>query len=404
MQPRETGRRRPGRALTRIVNRIRSRAYRWPPRLAGEPIRLASAARTCCLCILVCTAGCAQPPHVHFHTSDEYPERLSAWGVIQKQGDRLVLGDRVTVYDINTPLFSDYALKLRTLWMPAGTSAEFAARDSFAMPAGTIISKTFFYPLHDGIAQAADGWDGNVGELDLNQTRVVETRLLVRQDSGWEALPYVWRGDDAWLSLTGDLQNFDLQSGAGTVSLNYIVPTRNDCATCHATDRSGELRTIGIKTRHLNRGYHGAPANQLSEWQRQGLLRGASATDTWARNADWRQGGESVEHRARSYLDANCGHCHNPESATDTSGLWLDYQDHPPRRMGLCKPPIAAGRGTGGRAWSIAPGEPDASILTFRMATTDPGMRMPELGRTLAHTEAVATVNAWVASLGGECG
>ena len=281
MQSRETGRRRPGRALTGIANRIRSRVQRQPPRQIGGPFRSASAARACCLCILACVTGCAQPPHVRFHTPDEYPDRLSAWGVVQKQGDRLVLGDRVTVYDINTPLFSDYALKLRTLWMPAGTSAEFAARDSFAMPAGTIISKTFFYPLNGGIAQAAAGWDGNVGELDLNRTRVIETRLLVKQASGWEALPYVWRGDDARLSLTGDLQNFALESAAGTVSLNYIVPTRNDCATCHATGRSGELQTIGIKTRHLNRGYHGGPANQLAEWQWQGLLRGAPAAHTW---------------------------------------------------------------------------------------------------------------------------
>ena len=366
-------------------------------RLLGRLLRIS------CLGVLVSITACGQPPRVQFHTADEYPERLSAWGVVQKHGDRLVLGEKVTTYDINTPLFSDYALKLRTVWMPAGTGAEFAARDSYAMPAGTIISKTFFYPLNGGLAQAAAGWDGDVSGLDLARTRVIETRLLVKQASGWEALPYVWRGDDAWLALTGDLQNFNLRYGAGTVSLNYIVPTRNDCASCHATGHSGELQTIGIKTRQLNRGYHGAPANQLEDWQRRGLLRGAPTPSTWARNADWRNGDESVEHRARSYLDANCGHCHNPGSATDTSGLWLDYRDHPPRRMGLCKPPIAAGRGTGGRAWSIAPGEPDASILTFRMATTDPGMRMPEIGRTLAHTEAVTTVSAWVASLEGEC-
>lgn len=356
-----------------------------------------------CLGVLVWISACTAPPRVHFHAPDEYPERLSAWGVVQKAGDRLMFGERVTAYDINTPLFSDYALKLRTVWMPAGTSAEYADRDTYTMPAGTIISKTFFYPLNDGVARATSGWDGDVSGLDLTRTRVIETRLLVRQASGWDALPYIWRGDDAWLSLTGDLQTFKLQTGAGTVPLDYIVPTRNDCATCHATGRTRKLETIGIKTRHLNRGYHGAPINQLEDWAQRGLLVGLPESSTRARNADWHHGNEPVQHRARSYLDANCGHCHNPGSATDTSGLWLDYGDHPPRRTGLCKPPIAAGRGTGGRAWSIAPGDPDASILTFRMATTDPGMRMPELGRTLAHTEAVAAVSAWVASLDGEC-
>ncbi len=353
--------------------------------------------------MLLCAAACTAPPRVQFHPAGDYPEQLSAWGVLQKSGNRLVLGENVTAYDINTPLFSDYALKLRTIWMPAGTTATFAPRESYAMPTGTIVAKTFFYPLKGGIAQAAPGWDGDVSGLDLARTRLIETRLLVKQASGWDALPYIWRGDDAWLSLTGDLQTFDLHTAAGKAPLDYIVPTRNDCATCHATGEDGELQTIGIKTRHLNRGYHGAPANQLEGWAQHGLLTGAPPTSTWERNADWRHGDEPVQHRARSYLDANCGHCHNPDSATDTSGLWLDYRDHPPRRMGLCKPSIAAGRGTGGRPWSIAPGEPDASILTFRMAATDPGMRMPELGRTLADAEAVSVVSAWVASLEGEC-
>ncbi len=71
--------------------------------------------------------------------------------------------------------------------------------------------------------------------------------------------------------------------------------------------------------------------------------------------------------------------------------------------MGVCKPPIAAGRGSGGLLYSIVPGEPDESILTFRMETTDPGAMMPEIGRALVHHEGVELVRAWVASLNGEC-
>ena len=360
--------------------------------------------RAVCIGLIACVGGCTEAPPVRVHGAEAYPSRLSAWGVLQRHGDRLVLGKNVVAYDINTPLFSDYALKLRTVWLPAGTSAAFDEWQSYAMPVGTIISKTFFYPLDSqSNSAAASGWDGDIGKLDLTRTKLIETRLLVKQESGWDALPYVWRGDDAWLTITGDLQNFPLQIGARRVALDYIVPTRNDCIACHATGHAGAMRTIGIKTRHLNRGYHGAAANQLAVWQQRGLLRGLPPASHRARNADWRDGNETVEHRARSYLDANCGHCHNPDSAMDTSGLWLDYQDHPPRRMGLCKPPIAAGRGTGGRPWSITPGKPDASILTFRLAATDPAMRMPEIGRTLVHTEAVAVVRQWIGSLGGEC-
>ena len=70
-------------------------------------------------------------------------------------------------------------------------------------PVGTLITKTFFYPTDGGVAQAAESWDGRLETLDLARARLAETRLLVRQAEGWEALAYVWRGAEAWLSITG---------------------------------------------------------------------------------------------------------------------------------------------------------------------------------------------------------
>ncbi|MCZ6657348.1 MAG: hypothetical protein O7C67_08635 [Gammaproteobacteria bacterium] len=353
------------------------------------------------LCLV---AACAPVPEVSFHEAGDYPEHLSEWGVVVKRGDRLALGSGVLPYDINTPLFSDYALKLRTIWLPDGTTGRYADFEAFDLPTGTILSKSFFYPMRQGVAYAAHDWDGDVGALDLDQVRLIETRLLVKQAHGWDALPYIWHGDDAILTITGDLQTFDLNDGGSSIALTYIVPTRNECAACHATNHTtGALHPIGIKTRHLNRGYHGSPANQLVTWQEVGWLEGLPSPAAWSQNADWQDSTESVTHLARSYLDANCGHCHNPEGAADTSGLWLDYQDHPRRQIGECKPPIAAGGGTGGRLYSIVPGMPDASILVFRMAETNPSTRMPEIGRTLVHRRGLDVVTRWVASLDGVC-
>ncbi len=353
--------------------------------------------------VAVILAACA-PPEVRFHASGHYPERLSDWGVLLARRSGLVLGRDVTPYDVNTPLFMDHALKLRTVWMPPGTAAEFVNHARYDMPVGTVLSKTFFYPTEDGIAQAIPAWDGDVAGMEPDSARLVETRLLVRQSSGWDALPYVWRGDDAYLSLGGAIERFDLVVDGATAGLDYVVPTRNECASCHATKASRELLPLGIVTRQLNRGYRGGGDNQLDAWRHRGLLNGLPGPDEWPRNADWHGGDAATEHLARSYLDANCGHCHNPESVVDTTGLWLDYATHPMRRMGACKPPIAAGRGTGGRRYSIVPGQPEASILTFRMAATHPSERMPELGRTLVDRRAVAIVERWIASLPGTCG
>jgi hypothetical protein len=56
----------------------------------------------------------------------------------------------VLPYDLNTPLFTDYAHKLRTVWMPKGQSAVYNAENTFDFPVGTIISKTFYYPKGAG--------------------------------------------------------------------------------------------------------------------------------------------------------------------------------------------------------------------------------------------------------------
>ena len=60
---------------------------------------------------------------------------------------------------------------------------------------------------------------------------------------------------------------------------------------------------------------------------------------------------------------------------------------------------MAAGRGSGGREFDIVPGQPDQSIIMFRMTSVDPGIMMPELGKRLIHTEGVELIREWIAAL-----
>ena len=290
------------------------------------------------------------------------------------------------------PLFSDYAHKLRTIYIPESKSVTYHETDTFDFPVGTIVSKTFLYHSENNQVQLDSNWDGDPDSLNMETAQLIETRLLVRQAHGWDALPYVWRGNDAFLAISGDL--LSLKSSQG--DLNYLVPSKNQCASCHATNHTtGELLPIGLKARHLNRLQPGHAINQLA------LFEFTNLPEDVPRGAQWDD--VDVEHKARSYLDINCGHCHNPQGAADTSGLLLDYQNHALRDMGACKPPIAAGRGSGGFLYSIVPGKADESIMTFRLETTDPGAMMPELGRSIAHKEGLALVREWINSLDGQC-
>jgi uncharacterized repeat protein (TIGR03806 family) len=358
------------------------------------------------LTVGVLLGGCDTARDVRFFEPDQYPSQLSEWGVVHLEGDRLIHGDGMEAYDLNTPLFTDYAQKLRAIYQPPGSSATYQDSEAFDFPVGTIISKTFFYPKGAGasVVKASYEWASGQRTLNRRDVEVLETRLLVRQPDGWDALPYVWRGDDAVLTIAGTLRRLTIEYDDGTnAPLPYIVPTRNECAACHATDHStGELKPIGPRARHLNRAYLGSGENQLTAMAASGRLTGLPDQTRIPSNAD-SHGDAGIDEKARAYLDANCGHCHNAKGAADTSGLLLDAVTTASRALGICKPPIAAGQGTGGRSYSIVPGEPDDSILLFRMETDDPASRMPELGRSLVHREGVTLVRGWIEGLSGEC-
>jgi len=352
--------------------------------------------------LLALLCACSGDRPVTLHEPNQYPERLSAWGAISSDASVLLVPDHSYVYSLNTPLFTDYALKLRTIYLPDGTTGQYHASEAFDLPVGSVISKTFLYQSDDegGILLDAQ-WDENPASLADKSIRFVETRLLVHQPHGWDALPYVWRGDDAYLSITGDL--FTLNTADGE-AFNYIVPSRNECASCHASNHtSGEVQPIGIKARHLNREDPVHGRNQITDLSTAGWLQAVPDPATIPANARWGDATAELDHMARSYLDINCGHCHNEAGAADTSGLLLDYEDHAPGALGVCKPPIAAGRGSGGFNYSIVPGDAASSIMPFRMRTTNPATMMPELGRSLAHIEGAALIDAWINAMQGEC-
>ena len=104
----------------------------------------------------------------------------------------------------------------------------------------------------------------------------------------------------------------------------------------------------------------------------------------------------SINLRARAWLDINCAHCHNVNGPANNTGLYLDYYETDPKTLGIFKTPVAAGRGSGYLKYDIVPGEPDESILVYRFNSTDPGIMMPELGRTMIHKEGLELIKSWI--------
>lgn len=360
-------------------------------------------------------AGCGKSaPPVTLHAADRPPPTLSQWGVFLPERDALALNAGVVPYALNMPLFSDYALKLRTVWMPPGEQAVYRARGPLEFPVGTILSKTFHYEKAAGFAHGSMRVSARDeepeladGRLPLDRYVLVETRLLVRYADGWRAYPYVWndRQDDAYLAPAGDMRTITAVRDGAERLFTYLVPDTNQCAACHVTNHgSGALTPVGPKAWQLNRAFaeHGTGSSQLAEWAAAGLLDGLP--DDVPAGPNWFEPGTaSLDQRARAYLDANCAHCHNSDGAADTSALDLDLETPLGRDAGVCKPPVAVGRGSGDRPYDIYPGRPDLSILVYRMQETDPAIAMPELGRSTVHSEAVELVARWIEALDGRC-
>lgn len=288
-------------------------------------------------------------------------------------------------YDLQVPLFTDYAEKYRFVYVPNGKMASYHATEVFEFPVGSVLVKTFAYPA-------------DMRKPDEN-VRLIETRFLIHQENGWNAWTYVWNAEqtDAALKVAGTMTDVDFIDKSGTVrSINYIVPNKNQCKGCHSLN--GALSPIGPKARNLNKNfdYEGSSFNQLDLWQNHNILTGVPSYEDITKLPRMNDETAPLDRRARAYLDINCAHCHRAEGPGSTSGLFLTYGETNPTTWGYKKRPVAAGRGSGGLTYDITPGDAGASIIIHRMASTDPGVMMPEVGRTTVHAEGLALLRAWI--------
>jgi parallel beta-helix repeat protein len=291
------------------------------------------------------------------------------------------------IYDLTTPLFTDYANKYRFVFVPEGMAAAYRESDSdpIDFPIGTIIAKTFTIQ--------SDLRDENSAE------ELIESRLLIRRSEGWVALPYIWNDakTDAVLTVGGGSKAISwIDSSGATQMTNYSIPNTNNCANCHGETT---MQPIGPKARLLNKDYdYGSGAvNQLEHWASEGILTGVPAdTSTIVTIPDYTDTGADLDGRARGYLDINCAHCHSESGAADTSGLYLDYPRVFGTDTGECKPPVAAGDGSGGLDYDIVPGDAANSIMVYRMDSNELDVRMPEIGRSVIHTEGVDLITEWI--------
>lgn len=307
-------------------------------------------------------------------TAPGLPKKLSEFGFFTGPG-ATAPSPALLGYSLRTPLFSDYAEKQRFMYLPAGARVQADSSGRVEFPVGAALIKTFGY--------------GSGATF-----RPIETRVLLRRAGGWEALPYVWNADlsDADLKVAGTRLPITMTRADGRhEAISYAVPNKNQCKECHSS--AGAVVPIGPLVANLQFEPRAAKAFR-ARMEGPDVARFGGGP-VWN---DPKTG--SLDARARAYLMVNCAHCHNPKGSASNSGLFLNYEAVSDRAAtGIYKRPVAAGRGSGGHEFAIAPGQPDRSIVIHRMGSTEPGVAMPEVGRSMVHQEGVALIAEWISSL-----
>lgn len=319
--------------------------------------------------------------------SSAYPTTLSEYGYFVGTMRDMDPAPGVIPYDVAATLWADGSWKGRFIVLPEGEKAVFVEEEEWEFPEGTTIIKNFVLPL-------------DMNDLD-GPYRIVETRLLVRENNDWTSLTYVWDAEETEATRVriGTTVDYTLQGRDGApFSGTYVVPSETECRQCHGRSSDG-THLLGLVTGQVNKDIvvDGETQNQIYWLESQGIFSNTVGdVETMHRLVDPLDTAEPIHERARAYLHANCAHCHRQDAAASRSGLILTEWNTNDYTAGICKPPVAAGAGTGGRIHDIVPGDSEASIMVFRMDSVDPAIKMPELSNQIVDDFGVELIREWI--------
>ncbi|MEX2285961.1 MAG: PQQ-dependent sugar dehydrogenase [Planctomycetaceae bacterium] len=334
----------------------------------------------------------------------KFPHQLSETGLFASTKDHAP-APGVVPYSVNAQLYSDNAVKDRFVALPGDSKIEFDAvtypqpapgsTPGWRFPDNTVLVKTFSLEMEKG----------NPASLRRLETRILHHQRMPGNDDEygaqvWRGYTYLWNDEqtDAELLPAAGLNRKytirDASSPGGTREQTWHFPSRAECTLCHTM---AAKYVLGVNTLQMNKDhdYGDAIANQLETFDHLGLFTEPlpSHPATLPRLVDYHDASVNLDARVRSYLHANCSHCHRkwgggnaefqmlatlPLAQTGTLGVKPGQG-----QFGLNDPRL------------LVPGHPERSLIHHRMTLPELG-RMPHVASNVVDQPAIELVEEWI--------
>lgn len=308
----------------------------------------------------------------------DFPRKLSETGLFTAVPTQ-TLAPGIAPFSIHAPMWADGAESFRFLGLPEGqietklwTNGKGKPESKVTWPKDAVLAKTISMPMEQGAKDSAIK---------------VETQVLHYDGLAWNAYSYRWndQGTDAELvPAGGDERILELRGSqfpTGTHRYKYRFTSRAECLRCH-TSWSGYA--LSFQPQQIADGTALVAAGVITEdYLKRSPARLANPYDP--------QG--DLDMRARSWLHANCAHCHR-ENGGGAVPMMLNAELDLAETRTVSEKPTRGDFGIPA-ATLLSPGSPWRSVLVHRVATLGTN-RMPVIGSQMVDVKGLVLLERWL--------
>lgn len=335
-------------------------------------------------------------PNAAAKTRSDFPHRLSQTGLFRSTRDHEP-APGVVPFVVNVPLWSDGTTADRLLAVPGNGRITLDPKGNWQLPEGSVLARTVSIEMEKGKPESR---------------RRIETQVLHLEADSWRPYSYAWTDDQSDAVLVDakgssrTVAVVDPSAPGGKRTLDHRIHARVECILCHNPWVEKKTTVFGpqsasplsMNTAQMNRPsrYGEQQINQLTAFHEMGLLASPPEPDKLPRLANPYDESGDLEQRVRAYWQVNCSHCHQFNAGgTATIALGIEVPLAETKTIGAR--PIQGTFGIPG-ARIIAPGEPERSVLYYRISKLGGG-RMPRVGSNQVDERALQLFHDWIARM-----